>query len=62
MENPSNSERWNRTGIDDNILAMFDASETKDAHQDTLADRTKSTFSFSFLFNCYIWFVSPIFT
>ncbi|KAK7319777.1 hypothetical protein RJT34_04502 [Clitoria ternatea] len=39
MENPSSSERWNRAGIEDNMLAMFDASETKDAHQDTLDDR-----------------------
>ncbi|XP_027920864.1 negative regulator of systemic acquired resistance SNI1 [Vigna unguiculata] len=39
MVNPSNSERWNRAGIDDNMLAMFDASETKDPHQDALDDR-----------------------
>ncbi|RDX96872.1 Negative regulator of systemic acquired resistance SNI1, partial [Mucuna pruriens] len=38
MENPS-SERWSRAGIDDNMLAMFDASEVKDAHQDALDDR-----------------------
>ncbi|XP_027347429.1 negative regulator of systemic acquired resistance SNI1 [Abrus precatorius] len=39
MENPSGSERWNRAGIEDNMLAMFDASEAKDAHQDALDDR-----------------------
>ncbi|WVZ25899.1 hypothetical protein V8G54_004443 [Vigna mungo] len=38
MLNPSYGERWNRTVIDDNMLAMFDASETKDPHQDTLDD------------------------
>ncbi|KAL5162925.1 Negative regulator of systemic acquired resistance SNI1 [Glycine soja] len=38
MENPSSSER-SRAGIEDNMLAMFDASETKDAHQDALDDR-----------------------
>lgn len=44
MLNPSYGERWNRTVIDDNMLAMFDASETKDPHQDTLDDRTKNHF------------------
>ncbi|KAG4383898.1 hypothetical protein AAZX31_13G156700 [Glycine max] len=39
MENPSSGERWSRAGIDDNMLAMFDASETKDVHQDALDDR-----------------------
>ncbi|TKY59188.1 ATP-dependent RNA helicase DHX35 [Spatholobus suberectus] len=39
MENPSSSERWNRAGIDDSMLAMFDASEAKNAHQDALDDR-----------------------
>ncbi|XP_061363458.1 negative regulator of systemic acquired resistance SNI1 [Gastrolobium bilobum] len=39
MENPTSSrERRNRAGIDDNILAMLDASEAKDAHQDALDD------------------------
>lgn len=42
MENPSGSER-SRAGIEDNMLAMFDASETKDAHQDALDDRTNHT-------------------
>ncbi|CAJ1939210.1 unnamed protein product [Sphenostylis stenocarpa] len=39
MENSNCRERWNRTGIDDNMLAMFDASETNDAHPDALDDR-----------------------
>lgn len=47
MENPSGSER-SRAGIEDNMLAMFDASETKDAHQDALDDRTNHTSLFFF--------------
>ncbi|ESW25686.1 hypothetical protein PHAVU_003G056900 [Phaseolus vulgaris] len=40
MEYPDKNERWKRAGVDDNLLAMFDASdEAKDAHQDTLDDR-----------------------
>ncbi|KAK7362755.1 hypothetical protein VNO77_04876 [Canavalia gladiata] len=39
MENPNSGERWNRTVMEDNMLAMFDASEAKDAHQDAIDDR-----------------------
>lgn len=56
MENPSSSERWCRTGIDDNMLAMFDASETKDAHDDALDDRTNHTF-FILFYNLYLIFL-----
>jgi len=60
MVNPSNSERWNRAGIDDNMLAMFDASETKDPHQDALDDRTKNPFFFVFFYIILLgWFFSP---
>ncbi|KAJ1387558.1 negative regulator of systemic acquired resistance SNI1 [Sesbania bispinosa] len=38
MEKPSNCERWNRAGIEDSMLAMFDASVAKDAHEDSLDD------------------------
>jgi len=57
MENPSSGERWSRAGIDDNMLAMFDASETKDVHQDALDDRTNRTLffinNFIFCFSSY---------
>ncbi|XP_028780306.1 negative regulator of systemic acquired resistance SNI1 isoform X2 [Neltuma alba] len=34
MENPStSSRRWNRGGFEENILAIFDASETKDSQE-----------------------------
>lgn len=49
MEYPDKNERWKRAGVDDNLLAMFDASdEAKDAHQDTLDDSKKNIFFFVF--------------
>lgn len=50
MENPSRTERWNRAGMEDNMLAMFDASEAKDANQDALDDRTHHIPLFFFFF------------